>query len=83
MTAIPDQAAFDLAVLLEQDCLGQDGATIVGGCCWLLAGLVQQAEREHHVPVERSIGLIVGQLITYAESRRAIARQDTTHGRAH
>ena len=61
--SIRDEEAYALACAMEAEVVGHDAATIIFGCCWLMAGIIVQCEAEREHPVEKSIALITNQLI--------------------
>jgi hypothetical protein len=54
-----DDAAIRLAIRLEQEVIGSDGAVVIGACCWLLAGVIRQAAHEKGASVSLSIEYVV------------------------
>jgi hypothetical protein len=57
-----DDAAIRLAMRLEQDVIGVDGAAVIGACCWLLAGMLRQAAHERGASVSTSLEYVVQQV---------------------
>jgi hypothetical protein len=64
------QAATDLAVRFHKMAVGQDGATVVFACCWVIAGLVLKAEEQTGQPAAELTGFIASHLEDCIDSLR-------------
>jgi hypothetical protein len=52
-----DAAGFDLAIDLEQVASGQNGAVVIYGCCWLLAGVALQTHAQRGTSLDAIVDL--------------------------
>jgi hypothetical membrane protein len=57
-----DEDALALAVQLEADVVGFDGAAIIGALCWLLAGLIRQASRDKGIAISEAMEVVIRQI---------------------
>jgi hypothetical protein len=57
-----DQQTYDLAVRLAGEAADADGAVVVLACCWLLAGLIDLADRQGHRTIEDALALVMRQI---------------------
>jgi hypothetical protein len=62
-----DDAAIRLASRLVRETMGDDGATIMSACCWILAERVRDAKRAHGATPEKALALVVAKVTEYLE----------------
>jgi hypothetical membrane protein len=76
-----DEDALALAVQLEADVVGYDGAAIIGALCWLLAGLMRQAAREKGIAISETMEIVMRQIWHSAATleRLEVTRTEVRH----